>query len=116
MSGLRQADAVGSHLAPKEPLSALSQDCVKRSRGVLAGAGAGERHLCFGMPAAQGSESRCRAAHVRAPQCRPTALCSGGIVQRKRACEGGNLPQTATLAGNHLRNGLIETSNGKRVS
>jgi hypothetical protein len=116
MSGLRQADAVGQHLAAKEPLPTLSERYLNRSRCLSSGAGYGEQHLCFVMPAADGSESLYRATIVQPPKRILTGVCADDFVRRKRPCGNQNQPQMATTAGNHSCNGLLETSNGKRVS
>ena len=116
MSHLRQIDAIGQHLAAEEPLPTLSERCLNRSRQLLKGAEGEEQYLCLLLPAAKGSHSNYRAANVQAPEYKLTAVCTGGFVRRKHPCGNRNLPQTATAAETFCSNGLLESSNGKRVS
>jgi hypothetical protein len=112
VSHLRQADAVGQHLAAEGPLPALSVARLNRSRYLLTDAEYGEQHLCLILPAAKGSKRISCAANVQAPEYKLTAVFTDGFVRRKRHCGDRNLPQTATAAENHSGNGLLETSNG----
>ena len=82
----------------------------------MTGAGCKKQDLCFAVSAVNGSGSIYRAADVKRPNRKPTAMRASGFVQTKHNCGNRNQPQTTTGDGNHSYNGLLETSNGKRVS